>query len=273
MIQAPDGTDPLAGILTAHHDVGTGTFADSFGSQPLSGPPAGGVQDSGRRQAGVVQFLHLISYPAVLDHAAGIRSRKDRHAGFKRFQHPFAASFPKTSHVVCVRGKLRGSLGGDIRKSRDVDQRRNNRDGLLNETGYVPGQEASGVFNAVNPGVEHVIDGVFSEAVGRHPGSFIAGGRDGIPDNVRGKGSCEVAGVTVDPVSDDLHPPVSITGFLADSFHEPARLDFMAQAAQIPAAACNVAACPDEPGQVLALLHPPCVAGRPGIADQQRAGV
>ncbi|BCW45943.1 hypothetical protein StoSoilB5_31270 [Arthrobacter sp. StoSoilB5] len=99
------------------------------------------------------------------------------------------------------------------------------------------------------------------------------GGGDGIPDHVRGKGNCKVTGVAVDPVSDDLHPPVSVTGFLADRLHELVRLDFMAQAAQVPAAACDVAACPDESGQVLALLDPSRVAGRPSIADQQRAGL
>lgn len=272
MVQAHHSCEVLPRIIPAKHDVGTCPFADALGSQPLPCAPRGGSQDGGGRQAGVVKLLHFVSDPAVLDHAPCICARIDADTGFKGLEHPFTASLPKPGHVLGVDRKLRCGLDGDIRKSRYVYQRRNNRDRLLHETGNVTGQKAGGVLNAVNPGVEHVINGVFSEAVGSHPGPFVVGGRNGIPHDVPREGNRKVTGTAINPIAYEFDPTVPVPGFLADCLHEFARLHFVTQATQVTPAPGDVASGTKQPWEILPPLNPTCIAWRAGVTDQQRAG-
>ena len=81
------------------------------------------------------------------------------------------------------------------------------------------------MFDAVDSGVEHVVQGVFAEAVRGDPGALIVGGADGVPDRRGGKRRREVAGVAVDPVPHQLDPAVPGTRLLPDRLHELLRLD------------------------------------------------
>ncbi|MDI2023724.1 hypothetical protein PJL18_04272 [Paenarthrobacter nicotinovorans] len=125
------------------------------------------------------------------------------------------------------------------------------------------------MFDAVDVGIQHVVDCVLRKAVRRDPGTFLVGGSYGVPDQLCRKRGRQVANAPVDPVAYELHPTVAVTGLLADGLHQLFRFNLMAQSAQVPTASGDVAAGPDKAGQVRPLLHPTCVAGRSAVADQQ----
>ena len=141
------------------------------------------------------------------------------------------------------------------------------------EARQVPRQQPGAVLDAVDPGVEHVIQGVFGEAVGGDAGPFIVGGLDGILERSGGKAGGEVAGVAVDPVPHELDPAVAGTGLLPHGLDEILRLHLDGEAAQVAPGAGDVPAGADDPGKVRALLEPAGVVDGAGVADQQRPGV
>ncbi len=83
----------------------------------------------------------------------------------------------------------------------------------------------------------------------------------------------EVTLVPVDPVTDQLDPPVATPRLLFDIGDELLRLDLPAVVAQITLGASDVPPGPDDPWQAVALVDPSCVRRRAGVADQQRPGV
>ena len=129
------------------------------------------------------------------------------------------------------------------------------------------------VLDAVDSGVEHVIEGVLGEAVRGDPGAFVVGGLTAsltLPGRETGG---EVAGVAVDPVPHQLDPAVPGAGLLADGLHEVLGLHLDGEAAQVAAGPCDVPAGADDAGQVGAVLDPAGVVDGAGVPDQQGAGV
>ncbi len=152
-------------------------------------------------------------------------------------------------------------------------ERGNDRHALLHEPRQVPRQQPRGVLDAVDSGVEHVVQGVLGEAVRGDPGAFIVGGADRVPHRPGRERWRKVAGVAVDPVPHQLDPAVAGTGLLPDRLHQLLRLDLDGEAPQVAPGPGDVPAGPDDPGHVGALLEPPGVVDGAGVADQQRAGV
>ena len=81
------------------------------------------------------------------------------------------------------------------------------------------GKQSGGVLDAVDAGVEHVIQCVLGEAVRGDPGTFIVGSGNRVPHHGRGERRRQVAGVAVDPVAHELDPAIAVARLLADSFH------------------------------------------------------
>ena len=108
-----------------------------------------------------------------------------------------------------VAGELRLRLRGDVGEGGDVDQRRDDRHALLGEAREVPRQQAGGVLDAVDPGVEHVVERVLGEAVRGDAGAFLVGGGDRRLERRPRASGGEVAGVAVDPVPDEFDPAVA----------------------------------------------------------------
>ena len=173
----------------------------------------------------------------------------------------------------CIPGKLGFGPGRDVRERRDVDERGNDRHLLLHEPGNVPRQKPRGVFDAVDSGVEHVVQGVFAEAVRGDPGAFIVGGADGVPHRCGGKRRREVTGVAVDPVPHELDPAVTGAGLFPDCLHELLRLDLHGEVAQVAPRPGDVPPGPNDPRRIRRLLQPPGVAGSACVPDQQCAGI
>ena len=121
---------------------------------------------------------------------------------------------------------------------------------LFDEARQVPGQQPGAVLDAVDPGVEHVIQGVFGEAVRGDAGAFIVGGPDGVLDGRGGKAGGEVAGVAVDPVPHELDPAVARAGLLPHGLDQTVRLHLDGEAPEVAPGAGNVPAGADDPGQV-----------------------
>ena len=144
---------------------------------------------------------------------------------------------------------------------------------LFEEARQVPRQQPGGVLDAVDPGVEHVIQGVFGEAVCGDAGPLIVGGPDGVLDRPGGKTGGEVAGVAVDPVPHELDPAVARAGLLPHGLDEILRFDLDGQARQVAPGPGEMPAGADDPGQVRALLEPACVVDGAGVADQECPGV
>ena len=81
------------------------------------------------------------------------------------------------------------------------------------------------MFDAVDAGVEHVIQRVLGETVRRHPGAFIMGGADSVPHHGGGERRREVAGVAVDPVPHQLDPAVARECLLPHRLDQAVRLN------------------------------------------------
>ena len=104
-----------------------------------------------------------------------------------------------------VARKLGLGLGSDVRERGDVDEGGNDRHALFDEPGQVPRQKARGVLDAVDAGVQHVVEGVFGEAVRRDPGALIVGGPDGVPSTAAGNDGAR------SPASRSIQSPTSLT--------------------------------------------------------------
>ena len=83
----------------------------------------------------------------------------------------------------------------------------------------------------------------------------------------------EVADLAVDPVPDELDPPVAGAGLGDQGGDELVRLDLVRHPAQVAAGAGDVAPGAHHARQVGLVVHPAGVGGRAGVAQQERAGV
>ena len=142
---------------------------------------------------------------------------------------------------------------------------------LLDEPRNVPGQESGGVFDAVDAGVEHLVQGVLREAVGGDACAFVMRGQDGITHDGGRKAGCQVAGFAVDPVPDELDPAVAVAGLLAHGLHKALRFHLDGETAEVAPGARDVSAGADQYREVPAALHPPGIGGGTGVPHQQRA--
>ena len=80
-------------------------------------------------------------------------------------------------------------------------------------------------------------------------------------------------GLAADPVADQLDPAVAALRLLRDVRRQVLRLDLVGVVADVALRPRDVPPGPDQPRQVVALVHPGRVGRRPGVADQQRARV
>ena len=105
----------------------------------------------------------------------------------------------------------------------------------------------------------------------RAPASCAAATRLG--QDVDGPQRRQVAGLPVDPVGDELDPPVAPRRLAADLLDQAVGLDLRGVAPLVAAGPGDVPARPDQPRQVVAVVDPAGVGGAAGVAQQQRAGV
>ena len=123
------------------------------------------------------------------------------------------------------------------------------------------------------PGGDQVGDRLLAEAVRGDPGAELVRPRDRGGGDVGRPARGEVAGVAVDPVADELDPPVAASGLRLDLGDQVVGLDLRAVVADVALAARDVPAGPDDPRQVVAVVHPVRVDGHARVAQQQRPGV
>ena len=114
---------------------------------------------------------------------------------------------------------------------------------------------------------------VLAEDMRRDAYTELVCATDGRRERVVGKCRCEVAELAVDPVGRDLHPAVAQRRLLLHLGDEFVRLDLDAEVADVAPGTRDVSPGTDQPRQVVTLLHRPVVHRRPGIAEQQGAGV
>ena len=273
MFQPADGLRDRPRILTAHDDVGAGPLVQAVRPQPGTRCPTGRIKGCSHGEPGTVQGEDFVRNAAVADDASGVGAGEDAHTGGMGLRHPLQPPLPEGPHVGCVPWKLRLRLGGNVRKRGDVDEGGHDRHPLFGEPGQVPRQEPGGVLNAVDAGIEHLVQGVLGEAVGGHPGAFVMRRTDGVADDGGGKGGCQVADAPVDPVPHQFDPAVTVPGLLAHRLNQALGFDFVGEAAQVAPGPGNVPARADQDRKFLAALHPSRIGRRARIPDQQRAGV
>ncbi|MCY1230099.1 hypothetical protein D9M72_424960 [compost metagenome] len=220
-----------------------------------------------------MERLDLVHDPAVADDTARISPGVDRHARFEGLEDALVPPFPERLHVRRVHRKLRFRTSRDVRKRRNVDERGNDGNALVHEPGDVARQQAGSVFDAVDAGVEHVIQGVLCETVGGHPGAFVVGGAHSVPHQCGRERRRKVAGVPVDPVPYELDPAVTRQRLLAYGLDQSVRFHFDGESPEVAARPGDVAAGADDARQLRPLLEPARVVDGAGITDEQRARV
>jgi phosphomethylpyrimidine synthase len=220
-----------------------------------------------------VQGEDFVRDPAMANDAAGICSGENTHACGVGLRHALQPPLPEGTHVGRVAWKLCFRLRGNVRERGDIDQGRHDRHPLFGEPGNVAGQEPGGVLDAVNAGVEHLVQGVLGEAVGRHPRTFVMRGADGVTYDGGGKGGRQVTGAPVNPVPHQLDPAIAVPRLLAHGLDEAPGFDFVGEAAKVAACPGDMPARPDQHRELLAALHPAGIGGRARISDQQGSGV
>ena len=129
------------------------------------------------------------------------------------------------------------------------------------------------MLDAVDARVQHLVQGVFSEAVRCYPGTFVVCRLDGIAYDGGRKGRRQVAGAPVNPVPHELDPAVAVARLLADGLHEAPGLHFLGEPPQVAARPGDMAPRPDQHREVPAALHPAGICRRARIPDQQGSGV
>ncbi len=123
--------------------------------------------------------------------------------------------------------------------------------------------QPAGVLDAVGPRGGEVVEALLPEAVGRHPGALLVGGRDRLGEDVGRPARGEVTGVAVDPVADELDPAVAGPGLGTHLVDEAVGLHLPGEAADVAPGAGDVPAGPDDLRQVGAVVDPPGVEGEP----------
>ena len=173
------------------------------------------------------------------------------------------------THVRGVHRVLGLGPGSDAREGLDVDERRHQGhlparhelDRLVGETGAM--------LDAVDSGGDELGGSLLAETVCRHLGTEFMGSGDGGTCDVGWPQWRKITDRPVDPVTDELHPTVPGHGL---SFHlgdEIIRIDLGCIVADVALGSGDVTSRSNHPRQVVAGVDPVCVAGRPGVADEQ----
>ncbi len=137
--------------------------------------------------------------------------------------------------------------------------------------GQVPGKQPGPVFDAVDAGVEHVIEGCppreAMRAVTRAPSSWAAR----TASLTTGQGSSQRGRRRPRSIQSptSLTQPSPARACLRDRLHEALGFHFDSEAAQVAARPRDVPARADEARQLPSLLQPAGVVHRAGVADQQ----
>src|SRR4051812_8709429 len=268
-----EDADLGARVGGVHDEVGRRALLQPTAAEPGARAPAGGVQRRGRRQPGPDELGDLLSDEAVGQRAPGVRADEDRHAGLVGLRHGLVALLVQPAHVRGVdreplppRRRVRGEVAG-------VHQGRHDRPPAGGRGGPRLVGEPGAVLDAVDARLEQVGQAVLAEAVRRHPRALLVGGLHGLAQGVGRPTRGQVADLPVDPVAHELDPAVAAPGLGADDVGEFARLDLVREVADVALGAGDVAAGSDDAGQVLAFVDPAGVGGRPGVAQEQGAGV
>ena len=115
------------------------------------------------------------------------------------------------SHVCRVRRVLVGACG-DLGKVVHLDHGGYQSDRLLDECIDLIRVQAGAVFDAVDAGGDEVIERVTAEHVRGDPRTGVVRGGDRRVELGAGPQRREIAYLAVDPVADELHPPVTRGG-------------------------------------------------------------
>src|SRR4029453_529796 len=239
--------------------------------EPLPSSPRCGAERHLRRQPGLIQRDYLLDDPAMRDAPAGIRAGVEGDTRFIGFDHPPGGRGVKAPDVVRVRGKAR-RLIGDRREIRDIDQRWDETDAALghrrNDLRGYPGA----MLHAVDVGRDRVGDRLLAENMDRHPRPGSVRPFDRGAQHAGRPARYEMAGLPVDPVTNDLHPSVAAGRLHRDLVSQLRRLDLHAVVPQVPLGASDMPAGPDDAGQVIPIIYPAGVRWAPRVPDQERAG-
>ena len=133
--------------------------------------------------------------------------------------------------------------------------------------------EPGAVLDAVDARADQPRQHRLAEAVGGDLGAVLVRDPDRLGERVGRERRRQVAGVAVDPVADQLDPAVAALRLLGDVRRELGRLDLVGVVADVALGAGDVPTGPDQPRQVLAVVDPRGVGGRPAVAQEQRPGV
>src|SRR5699024_1090972 len=101
----------------------------------------------------------------------------------------------------------------------------------------------------------------------------IVGGLDGSGEGLLVEGRHQVAGITLDPVTDQLHPAVATLRLLGYVRRQLGGLELVGVVPDVALGPGRVAAGANEPGQGIALPHPARVRGGSTVTKQPRACV
>ncbi len=155
----------------------------------------------------------------------------------------------------------------------ELHHRRHQRGPPLDHGVDEVGGQAGAVLDAVDARLDELGQDRGAEAVRGDAGAVLVGGRDGLGERLRRERRGEVALVAGDPVADQLHPAVATLRLAGDVRRELGRLDLVGVVADVALGPRDVPSGTDQPGQVLAVVHPRRVGGRSAVAQQQRPGV
>ncbi len=231
------------------------------------------MQRGGGRYAGLDQLGDLLADQPVGQRAARVRADVHRHARVVRRAHGLVPPLVQPSHMGGPARELPLAAVGELREEGDVDERGHDRDPALREQRDRLLRQPGGVLDAVDAGLDQRRQGLLGEAVrGDARAEPVRLGDGGLDLAARPAGR-QVAGLAVDPVTDELDPAVAVAGLPRHVGHEVLRLDLMRVVADVAAGTGDVPARADDARQVVPVVDPAGVGGRAGVAQQQRARV
>ena len=129
------------------------------------------------------------------------------------------------------------------------------------------------VLDGVDAGRDQARQRVLTEHVRGDPCAQLVRPRDRLGEHVVRPDRCQITHRAVDPVRRELDPAVASRGLGTHLVDELIGFDLDPEVADVAPRAGDVSAGADEPRQVVAFLHRRVVDRRPGIAQQQRAGI
>ena len=168
-----------------------------------------------------------------------------------------------------ARGPGLGVLGELVQLHHRGHQRRAALDHVVDQVRA----QAGAVLDAVDARLDEPGQHGLAEAVGGDPGAVLVRSSDRVGEGVGGERRREVPVLAGDPVADELDPAVAVAGLPRGRRGQLERLDLVGVVADVALGPGQVSPAPDQPRQVVAVVHPPGVGGRAGVADQQRPGV